>query len=66
MFSLGQYRTIIDNGEEKTCMSACVDQTFDVTVSSNTFPSGESFDHRKFFCKVVRKVLNLISYSYNK
>ena len=54
--SLGQNRTIIDGGKEKTCMSACVDQTFDVTVSSNSFPSRESFNHRKSFCKVVRKV----------
>ena len=63
MLSLGQYRTIIDHGEKKTCMSACVDQTFDVSVSSNSFPNRESFDHRKFFCKVVRKVLNLFSLS---
>ena len=54
----GQFRTIIDEGKEKTCMSACVDQTFDVTVSSNSFPSRESFNHRKTFCKVVRKVLH--------
>ena len=58
MFNLGQFRSIIDNDKEKTCMSGCVDQTFDVTVSSNTFPSEGSFDHRKFFCKTVRKVLS--------
>ena len=52
----------MDGGKEKTCMSACVDQTFDVTVSSNSFPSRESFNHRKSFCKVVRKVLHLLVY----
>ena len=57
---LGQFRTIMDGDKEKTCMSACVDQTFDVTVSSNSFPSRESFNHRKSFCKVVRKVLHLV------
>lgn len=65
---LGQYRTIIDGGRKKTCMSACVDQTFDVAVSSNSFPSRESFNHRKFFCKVVRKVffnLDLIHQQLN-
>ena len=40
-------------------MSACVDQTFDVTVSSNSFPSRESFNQRNLFCKVVRKVYKL-------
>ena len=34
IYTLGQFRTIIDKGKEKTCMSACVDQTFDVTVST--------------------------------
>ena len=44
-------------------MSVCVDQTFDASVSSNSFPSRESFNHRKFFCRVVRKVMYLFSYS---
>ena len=63
IFTLGQFRTIIDGGKEKTCMSACVDQTFDATVSSNSFPSRESFNHRKFFCRVVRRVLFLFQHS---
>ena len=44
-------------------MSACVDQTFDATVSSNSFPSRENFNHRKLFCRVIRKVMYLFSHS---
>ena len=62
IFTLGQFRTIIDGGKEKTCMSTCVDQTFDATISSNSFPSRENFNHRKLFCRVVRKVMCLFSH----
>ena len=50
----GLYRTVDDQGVKKTCMAACIDQTFSVTPSSNNFPGEESFNHRHGFCIIVR------------
>ena len=38
----------------KPCLAACVDQTFDLTVSSSSFPSEQTFNHRPHFCIIVR------------
>ena len=46
-------------GEDKTCMAACIDQTFAVSVSSNKFPGEESYNHRSDFCIIVRLGLGL-------
>ena len=54
----GLYRTVDDQGEKKTCMAACIDQTFSVTLSSNNFPGEESFNHRHGFCIIVRSCNN--------
>ena len=51
---VGKYRQIVDNGEVKPCLAACVDQTFELTVSSSSFPSEETFNHRPHFCVIVR------------
>ena len=56
VFILGKYREIDDEGERKTCMAACDDQSFTVTSSSNAFPGEEDFNHRETFCIIVRWV----------
>ena len=52
----GKYREIDDEGERKTCMAGCDDQTFTVTSSSNKFPGEEDFNHREQFCIIVKLV----------
>ena len=55
----GKYRHVMDNGVNKTCMAACRDQTFSVSVSNNKYPGEESYNHRPAFCVVVRYSLHL-------
>ena len=50
----GKYRDIMDRGVKKKCMAACKDQTFDVALSSNTYPGRQSYNHRPEFCIIVR------------
>ena len=50
----GRYKHVMDNGVNKTCMAACRDQTFSVSVSSNKYPGEESYNHRPAFCVIVR------------
>ena len=58
---VGKYRQIVDNGEVKPCLAACVDQTFDLTVSSSSFPSEQTFNHRPHFCVIVRWLQSILS-----
>ena len=57
---VGKYRQIVDNGEVKPCLAACVDQTFDLTVSSSSFPSEQTFNHRPHFCVIVRWLQSIL------
>ena len=50
----GKHRHVVDNGVNKTCMAACRDQTFRVSVSDNKYPGEESYNHRPTFCIIVR------------
>ena len=56
---LGKYREVTDKDGKKICMANCVDQTFRVTSSLNQYPGEESYNHRKDFCIIVRKLFKL-------
>ena len=58
-YYLGKYRTVEDRGETKSCMAACRDQTFGVTVSGSKYPAEESYNHRPAFCVIVKKLYSL-------
>ena len=58
-YYIGKYRTMEDRGETKSCLAACKDQTFSVTVSGSKYPGEESYNHRPAFCVIVRKLHRL-------
>ena len=53
-YYVGKYRSVEDRGTDKTCMAACEDQTFSVTVSNSKYPGQESYNHRPAFCIIVK------------
>ena len=53
-YYIGKYRTMEDRGETKSCLAACKDQTFSVTVSGSKYPGEESYNHRPAFCIIVK------------
>ena len=54
---IGDNRTVLDNGIEKVCLANCIDQKYDVKVTSSTYPNKQSFVQSKEFCLVYEKIL---------
>ena len=48
---------IIIPGDEKECLSNCVDQLMTVTLSQATYPNNHAFDKTKEFCYVLKKLI---------
>ena len=54
---VGDYRTVFDNGVEKVCLANCIDQKYDVRVTSAAYANKLAFVQSPEFCLVYEKVL---------
>ena len=48
---------IVIPGDEKECLSNCIDQLMTVTVTQATYPNHHAFDKTKEFCYVLKKLI---------
>ena len=54
---MGDDRTVFENGIEKVCLANCIDQKYDVRVTSAAYANKLAFIHSPAFCLVYEKVL---------
>ena len=54
---MGDNRTVFDNGMEMVCLANCIDQKYDVKVTSATYPNKHTFIHSSEFCLVHDKLV---------
>ena len=54
---MGDYRTVFDNGTEKVCLANCIDQKYDVRVTSAAYANILAFVQSPEFCLVYEKLL---------
>ena len=54
---MGDYRTVFDNGTEKVCLANCIDQQYDVRVTSASYANKLAFLQSPEFCLVYEKLL---------
>ena len=54
---IGEFRAIMDNGTQKTCLSNCQDQRFSVSLTQASYPNSHSFVHTKEYKLVHNKLL---------
>ena len=45
------------SGEEKECLSNCIDQLMTVSVTQSTYPNLHAFDKTREFCYVLKKLI---------
>ena len=57
LFLLISAITIIIPGDEKECLSNCIDQLMTVTLTQATYPNSHAFDKTKEFCYVLKKLI---------
>ncbi len=54
--NMGDYRFVVDRGETKVCLAACIDQQHKVLVTSAAYPNLQSFVTNEEFCVILEKL----------
>ena len=54
---MGDYRTVLENGIKKVCLANCIDQKYDVRVTSAAYANKLAFVQSPEFCLVYEKLL---------
>ncbi len=55
--NMGDYRHIVDRGETKVCLAACIDQQHKVLVTTSAYPNLHSFVSNDEFCVILDKLV---------
>ena len=54
---MGDYRTVLENGIKKVCLANCIDQKYDVRVTSAAYANKLAYVQSPEFCQVYDKVM---------
>ncbi len=57
MAEMGDQRDVLDRGELKPCLAACVDQQYKFLVTHATYPNEDAFEGTANFCFLAKKML---------